>query len=170
MIQRAVWYLTPRSWRKPLHRYVKDVDTTFGSFIRGQILVSLCVGILSSIALWIVGVPYAFLLGLFIGAADMIPYFGAFIGSLPALITALLESWKLALLTALAIIIVQQIEGNILSPVIVGRTLQLHPLLIIFALLVGAELGGIIGLLIAVPLLAIAKVTLIHIRLYLMKH
>ncbi len=170
LIEKVAWYITPRKWRHGLKQYVIDVDHTFGSFIRGQLLVSLAVAILSSLALWLIGVPYPFLLGLFIGATDMIPYFGSFIGAVPAVTVALLESWQLALFVVVAIIIVQQIEGNVLSPVIVGRTLHLHPILIILALLIGVELGGVIGLLIAVPTLAIVKVTLVHIRLYFINH
>lgn len=168
LIVRAAWYLTPRQWRKPLQRYIKDVDHTFGSFIRGQLLVSLSVAILTIIGLWLLGVPYPILLGLFIGAADLIPYFGAFIGAAPAVMVAMLESSQLALYTVILIVVIQQIEGNLLSPLIVGKTLHLHPMLIILALLIGVEVGGVIGLLVAVPTLAIGKVTLLHLRLHLM--
>ncbi|NEU31582.1 AI-2E family transporter [bacterium LRH843] len=168
LIQKAAWYLTPRNWRKSLQRYVKDVDTTFGSFIRGQLLVSLTIGVLSMIGLWIIGVPYPILLGLFIGIADLIPYFGAFIGAAPAVIIALLESWQLALFTIILIFILQQIEGNILAPFIVGKSLSLHPMFIIISLLIGVEIGGVVGLLLAVPTLAVGKVTLLHIRHHLM--
>lgn len=168
LIQKAAWYVTPRKWRKSLQRYVKDVDHTFGSFIRGQLLVSLSVAIISMVGLWVIGVPYPILLGLFIGAADLIPYFGAFIGAIPAVVVALLESWQLGLFATIFIVVLQQIEGNLLSPLIVGKTLHLHPMLIIIALLVGIETGGVIGLLVAVPALAIGKVTLLHLRLHLM--
>lgn len=168
LIQRAAWYLTPRKWRKPLQRYIKDIDHTFGSFIRGQVLVSISVAVIAMVGLWLIGVPYPILLGLFIGAADLIPYFGAFIGAVPAVIVAILESWQLALYTVFFIFVMQQIEGNLLSPIIVGKQLHLHPLLIILALLIGVEIGGVIGLLVAVPVLAIGKVTLLHLRLHLM--
>lgn len=168
LVEKTAWYVTPRKWRQPLHRYLKDLDQTFGSFIRGQLLVSLSVAVLSVIGLWLLGVPYPILLGLFIGAADLIPYFGAFIGAAPAIIVALLESWQLAIFTAILLIVIQQVEGNVLSPFIVGKTLHLHPMLIIIALLVGIQTGGVIGLLVAVPMLAVAKVTLWHFRLHLM--
>ncbi|MEK4564425.1 AI-2E family transporter [Alkalihalobacillus sp. FSL R5-0424] len=164
LIKKTVWYLTPTKWRKPLALYGKDVDHTFGSYIRGQMLVAAGVATLSIIGLWIVGVPYSVLLGLFIGGTNIIPYFGAIIGMVPALIAALLISWEKALYTLIILAVIQQIEGNVLSPLIVGRTLHLHPLFIILALLVGVELGGIIGLLLAVPLLAVLKVTLLHVR------
>ncbi|ARK29243.1 AI-2E family transporter [Halalkalibacter krulwichiae] len=169
LLQKAAWYLTPRKWRSGLKRYMRDVDYTFGSYIRGQLLVSLSVFIISTIGLWILGVPYPIVLGFFMGVMDLIPYFGPFIGAIPAVIIAFLQSWQLGLLTILLIFIIQQIEGNILSPVIVGKTLHLHPALIILALLVGAEVGGFLGMLIAVPILAIGKVTLLHTRLHFMK-
>jgi predicted PurR-regulated permease PerM len=169
LIRKMSWYLTPRKWRAPLKRYIKDVDHTFGSYIRGQILVSLSVFIISTIGLWIIGVPYPILLGLFMGAMDLIPYFGPFIGAVPAVVIAFLQSWQLGIATIILIFVIQQIEGNILSPVIVGKTLHLHPALIILALLVGVEVGGFIGMLIAVPVLAIGKVTLVHLRLHFMK-
>ena len=164
LIKKSVWYLTPAKWRRSLSYYAKDVDHTFGSYIRGQLLVAAVVAILSMIGLWFIGVPYAVLFGLFIGATDIIPYFGAIIGAAPALIAALLISWDKGLYTLILLVVIQQIEGNLLSPLIVGKTLHLHPMLIVLALLVGVELGGILGLLIAVPVLAVLKVTLLHVR------
>lgn len=167
LLQRVGFYVTPRKWRTMTRLYLKDVDKTFGSYLRGQLLVALCVGGLSTIALLVLGVPYAFLLGIFIGATNFIPYFGAFIGAIPAVGSALLVSPSLALFTAISIFVTQQIEGNVLSPLIVGKTVHLHPILIILALLIGVEVGGIVGLLVAVPVTAIAKVTLLHIRTYM---
>ncbi|MFS0786213.1 AI-2E family transporter [Shouchella sp. 1P09AA] len=167
LLQRVGFYITPKKWREKMRLYLKDVDKTFGSYLRGQLLVAVCVGGLSTIALWVLGVPYALLLGLFIGATDLIPYFGAFIGAIPAVGSALLDSPQLALFTAISIFVIQQIEGNVLSPLIVGKTVHLHPILIILALLVGVEVGGVIGLLVAVPITAIAKVTILHIRNYI---
>ncbi|WP_227934852.1 AI-2E family transporter [Alkalihalobacillus deserti] len=169
LIQKSTWYLTPRKWRSALKRYIKDVDYTFGSYIRGQLLVSLSVFIISTIGLWVVGVPYPIVLGFFMGIMDLIPYFGPFIGAVPAVVIAFLQSWQLGMFTIILIFVIQQIEGNILSPLIVGKTLHLHPALIILALLVGVEVGGFIGMLIAIPILAIGKVTLLHIRLHFMK-
>ncbi|TSB45834.1 AI-2E family transporter [Alkalicoccobacillus porphyridii] len=166
LLKKVVWYVTPPKWRKRLSLYAKDVDHSFGSFIRGQLLVALIVALLSIIGLWLLGVPYAVLLGLFIGATDIIPYFGAIIGAVPALITAFLISWEKGLYTLIVLVVIQQLEGNVLSPIIVGRTLHLHPMMIVLALLIGVELGGIWGMLLAVPGLAVLKVTLLHVREY----
>lgn len=164
LMEKVVWYLTPRQWRKKGSYLLKDIDKSLGNFIRGQILVSLSAGILTMIGLWIIDVPYPIILGIFVGITDIIPFFGPFIGMLPALLVALFQSGKLFFLTLLVIFIVQQIEGNILSPIIVGKTLRLHPALIMFALIAGIEIGGVAGLILAVPLLSIAKVVVLHIR------
>lgn len=164
LMEKVIWYFTPREWRKKGYALLKDIDVTLGNFIRGQVIVSLFAGILSAIALALIGVNYALILGLFIGVTNIIPYFGPIIGIIPAALVALFESWQKSLLTIIVLLIVQQIEGNILSPIIVGKTLQLHPVLIMFALLFGVEIGGIVGLILAVPLLAILKVIILHIR------
>lgn len=162
LIKKSAWYVTPRQWRKPLVNYMKDIDKTIGRFIRGQLLVAVAVSMIAMIGLALLGVPYPIALGLFIGIADLIPFFGAFLGAIPAILIALLESWKLAVATTIFIFVLQQLEGNFLAPYIVGKTLALHPILIIIALLVGVEVGGVAGLLFAVPILAISKVTLQH--------
>ncbi|WP_078552691.1 AI-2E family transporter [Bacillus alkalicellulosilyticus] len=164
LIEKVAWYLTPKRWRKEGIAFIRDVDHSFGNYIRGQILVSLSVGILATIGLWIIGMPYPILLGMFIGMMDIIPYFGAFMGAVPAVLVAALQSWNMVLLTVLVIFVLQQVEGNILSPVIVGKTLHMHPVLIMLALIVGIEIGGILGLVLAVPTLAIVKVVLLHLR------
>ncbi|BAB04985.1 AI-2E family transporter [Halalkalibacterium halodurans] len=169
LIERAAWYVTPRKWRPSLKRYVRDVDRSFGRYIRGQLLVALSVAVVSMMALWLIGVPYPILLGGFIGATNIIPYFGAFIGAVPALVFAYFESWPVLLATAIALFLLQQLEGNVLSPLIVGHSLHLHPITIILALLVGVEVGGVIGLILAVPILAVLKVTFIHLRLHVSK-
>ncbi|KYG31895.1 AI-2E family transporter [Alkalihalobacillus trypoxylicola] len=169
MVQKAAWYMTPKKWRLSLQRYIKDVDHSIGNYIRGQLLVSFCVFVLATIGLWILGVPYAVLLGLFIGAVDIIPYFGPIIGAIPAVLFAFMNSFQTGIFTIIVLFVIQQIEGNILSPLIVGRTLHMHPIFIIFALLIGVEAGGLFGLLLAVPILAVIKVTLWHIRLHFLK-
>ncbi|MBU8905535.1 AI-2E family transporter [Desertibacillus haloalkaliphilus] len=169
LVEKTAWYLTPRKWREESIAFIHDVDKSFGRYIRGQILVSLSVGLLAMTGLWLIGMPYPVLLGIFIGMTDIIPYFGAFLGAVPALIVAAMQSMEMLLYTAIVIFVLQQVEGNILSPVIVGKTLHMHPVLIMLALIIGIEIGGIFGLVLAVPTLAIIKVILLHVRANLMK-
>ncbi|QQK79579.1 AI-2E family transporter [Salicibibacter cibi] len=153
--EKAATYVIPERWQKNGKKFVQAVDHALGFYIRGQIVVSLCVGVLSIVALWIVQLPYPLILGIFMGMTDLIPYVGPYIGAVPAVIVALGMSWKTVLFTVIAITIVQQLESNVLSPYIMGKSAHLHPLLILLALLIGYEFAGFIGLLIAVPLFVI---------------
>ena len=170
-IKKVVWYLTPRKWRKVGAHFLRDVDKSLGSYIRGQIFVCIVIGALSTILFWIFHMKYPLLLGLIIGITNIIPYFGPVIGAIPALIIASALSVKMMIITVCIILGMQFLEGNILSPLIVGKSLHMHPLVIMLALLLGEELGGILGLILSIPILAIFKVGFVHIRKYILdKH
>lgn len=105
---------------------------------------------------------YPLLLGFIIGVTNVIPYFGPIIGAIPAVIIAATLSGKMVIISLVIIFILQFLEGNILSPFIVGKSLHMHPLFIMFSLLAGGEIGGILGLILAVPILSISKVAILH--------
>ncbi|MBU8879495.1 AI-2E family transporter [Bacillus sp. FJAT-29790] len=169
LMKRTVWYLTPRKWRQEGILFLRDVDKSLGGYIRGQLLVCVAVGAVSALIFWIVGMKYPLLLGLIIGITNVIPYFGPIFGAIPAVIIAATISIKMILISVVIILILQFVEGNILSPFIVGKSLDMHPLVIMFALLAGGEVGGVLGLIIAVPVLAVLKVSLVHARSHFMK-
>jgi predicted PurR-regulated permease PerM len=169
-IKKAVWYLTPRRYRKSGIRFLKDIDQSLGNYIRGQLLVCLIVGVISTIGFWMIGMKYPLLLGIIVGITNIIPYFGPIIGAVPAILIAVTISGKMVLFVAILIFSLQFIEGNILSPLIVGKSLHMHPVFIMFALLAGGEIGGVAGLILAVPMLAILKVVLLHARAHFTKH
>ena len=170
-IKKVVWYLTPRKWRQGGAHFLRDVDKSLGSYIRGQIFVCIVIGSLSAILFWIFHMKYPLLLGLIIGITNVIPYFGPVIGAIPAVIIASALSVKMIIITVCIILVMQFLEGNILSPLIVGKSLHMHPLVIMLALLLGGEMGGILGLILSVPILAILKVGFVHIRKYFLdKH
>jgi predicted PurR-regulated permease PerM len=162
LLKKAVWYLTPRSWRQEGALFLRDVDSSLGNYIRGQLLVCVLVGAISAILFWLVGLHYPLLLGFIIGVTNVIPYFGPIIGAIPAVIIAATMSGKMVIISLIIIFVLQFLEGNILSPMIVGKSLHMHPLLIMFALIAGGEIGGVAGLIVAVPVLSIIKVALIH--------
>ncbi|UTR14282.1 AI-2E family transporter [Salipaludibacillus sp. LMS25] len=164
LLKKTVWYLTPKQMRAEGRQLVKEVDQTLGSYIRGQLIVCLIVGLLAWLGFWIINMPYGTLLAIVIGITNVIPYFGPILGTVPVVLLALTESPLLVVGGLAIILIIQLIEGNILAPVIIGKSIHTHPLLIILALVVGNEIGGIIGLIVAVPLLAVAKVLLLHFR------
>ncbi len=163
-VNRAAWYVTPRSWRAPLIKFLRDADKTLGNYIRGQLLVCLFIGVFAFIGLWAAGMPYPLLLAFIIGITNVIPYFGPIIGALPAVIIALTISVKMVVIVIAIIFILQILEGNLLSPLIVGRTLHIHPAAIMFALLLGEQVGGIAGLILAVPAFGVLKTAVLHIH------
>src|SRR5690606_33646614 len=121
---------------------------------------------LAYIGYLVIGLPYALLLAALVALFNIIPYLGPFFGAIPAILVALSVSYKMVFYVIIVNLVVQMLEGNVISPQIVGRTLHMHPLLIIFALLVGGEVGGILGMILAVPFFAVGKVILEHVALH----
>lgn len=166
VFERTLLTYVPKSHRKHAVRLLKDIDHALGSYIRGQFLVCVIVGTLAYIGYLIIGIPYPLLLASVVAVTNIIPYLGPFFGAAPALIVASTVSIKMMLLVAIVNTLCQILEGNIISPQVVGRTLHMHPLSIIFALLVGGELAGIVGMILAVPIFAAVKVIVQHIFAY----
>ncbi len=156
-LKKAFWSFIPERWRKPAHYFIIKVDESLGNYIRGQLIVCLTVGIVSSFFFWLMKLEYPLLLGSFIGITNVIPYFGPIIGIVPAVAVAVHHSVKMIIFVILFVFGLQFLEGNVLSPLIVGKSLRMHPLLIIFSILIGGEAGGIIGLIVAVPIVAVIK-------------
>ncbi|QYR23431.1 AI-2E family transporter [Paenibacillus sp. sptzw28] len=166
VFERTVLTYVPRPHRKHAIRLFKDIDNALGSYIRGQFLVCLIVGILAYIGYVIIGMPYPLLLASVVAVTNIIPYLGPFFGAAPALVMASTISLKMMVLVVVVNTACQILESNVVSPQVVGRTLHMHPLSIIFALLVGGEIAGMIGMILAVPIFAALKVVLQHIFSY----
>lgn len=162
-----------RLWRKTLHvilpmkanaivtETLRDINRVVSRFLRGQLLDALLIAILSSVAFSIIGLEFAVFLGCFAGICNIIPYFGPIISTVPAALIGLVtEGFSQAFLAILAMIIVQQIDSNFLYPRIVGSTVGLHPLFILISVTVGGYYGGILGMVLAVPIAGIIKVLL----------
>lgn len=157
-LQRAAIQLIPRPYRRKTLVTLRDVNDVLAKYLHGQMVVALLVGVLAYVGYWLIGMPYPFVLAAAVGLTNVVPYVGPLIGAAPAVLVALTLSMRTVLLVVAVNLLIQMIEGNILSPNIVGRSLRLHPLAIIFALLAGEALGGIVGLIFAVPTLAVLKV------------
>jgi predicted PurR-regulated permease PerM len=157
----------PPAYRKQVLGLLRDVNESLGNYIHGQLTVALIVGACAYLGYWFIEMPYPFVLASFVCLTNVIPYIGPIIGAAPALVIALTISTKMVLLVLAINAVIQVIEGNILSPNIVGRSLHMHPLLIIFALLAGEAIGGIIGLIFAVPVVVVCKVVISRIALIL---
>lgn len=153
----------PRRWRATLS-LLADVDKVVGGFIRGQLLVALSVGVLVVIALLVLHVRYAFFLGLIAAIGDLVPYVGAILAFLPAFTIAWTGNGLLnALLVLAAFVVIFQAEGHLLAPNIVSKTVRLSPFVVLVALLVGGDLGGLFGLLVAIPVAGILRVVALRV-------
>lgn len=155
--------MIPKSKRSKFIILLRDIDNVFGKYIRGQITIAGFVGIFTTMALVLINVKYAFLLGAFAGIANIIPYFGPFIGIIPTILFSLLDSTAKALYAAGAFIFIQQVESGVLTPKIIGKSVGIHPVYVIMSLITGGKLFGVIGLIMAVPVLAAIKLTLRHV-------
>lgn len=150
--------------------YVRGLQTSFGKFVRGQALLGATIGLACGLAIWILswdvvgvwpeGGQYALLFGVWAGVTEVIPYVGPFLGAVPPVIAAFFHSPITALWVIVIYLVIQQLESHILAPNIVGSSVGVHPLVVIFALLAGAQIGGIIGMLASLPLLSMLKHTL----------
>ena len=135
------------------------IHEVFSKFIRGQLLEAFFVGILSSIALAIIGLNYSFVIGPIAGICNMIPYVGPVVGTVLAVIIALLSGSPIKVVYAIiAMIVVQQIDNNLLAPKIVGDSVGLHPVFTMLAILIGANVGGFLGMLFSVQLIDSIKI------------
>lgn len=128
------------------------LDTVLKVYIRGQFLTTLIVGLLIGIGLSLLGFEAAFLLGLIAGVFNLIPYFGPVLGAIPVVVLALIKSPWIALYVVILFFVVNQIEVMFLVPRIIGGGLKIHPITVVYLILLGSKIGGLVGMVFAVPL------------------
>ena len=157
-----VHVLLPRNVEPTTLRLVNESDTVLGAFIRGQIMVMLCLSIIYSVGLGIVGLDLALLIGVIAGLVSFVPYLGFIIGIVLAGFASLLQFGDVTHLVYVVIVfgIGQAAEGMVLTPMLVGDKIGLHPVAVIFAVLAGGQLFGFVGVLIALPVAAVIMVLL----------
>ena len=149
----------PRERHRQLESVLQHVGLKFGGWLRGQLFLGLIIGVAAGIGAWILGLPYPFLLGVVAGVTELIPLIGPVLGAIPAVLVALFigPAWRI-----IAVIVfftmIQQTEGNILVPRVMKQAVGLSPLLTLVAIMIGANLMGIIGALLAVPIAAALQV------------
>jgi predicted PurR-regulated permease PerM len=161
--------LAPRHHEQDIAAIIKDIDSTLSSYIKGQLLVSLFVGVFMYLGYLLIGLKFALVLALFAVVTNVIPFLGPFIGVFPALLVGLIQDPFMAVKVALVTLVVQQVEGNILSPQIMGKQLRIHPLTIILIVLMAGAAFGFIGLLLAIPTYAVTKTIISNLyRIYLL--
>lgn len=153
----------PKSKEKEIRSVLHDMDKALGGYIQGQLIVSSVVGILLLIGYLIIGLDYALILALFGMATNVIPFLGPFIAATPAIIVAFFQDPIMAVYVVIVMVVAQQIESNLVSPQVMGKTLNVHPLTIILLILVGGNLAGVLGMILIIPTYAVLKVVVLHI-------
>jgi predicted PurR-regulated permease PerM len=157
-LQRYALAFVPAERRKHAHRVWNAAETRLGMWVRGQLILMATIGLMTSIAYTVLGVPASLLLGLFAALAEAIPIVGPLIGAIPAVLVAATVSPQLALVVTGVYIVIQLIEGNVLVPIVMRNTIGISPFLVILSVLIGGAAGGFAGALLAVPIAAAGEV------------
>lgn len=166
----AIVKFLPGSYRNEGLQILRNTSNTLASYIQGQITVAFFVGTLAFIGYLIIDLPYALILAIVVSITNIIPYVGPFLGAAPAVIIGFFDSPTTGLLAIIVIFIAQQIEGNLLSPLIIGKKLDTHPATIIILLLVAGNLAGILGMILAIPVYAVVKTLVLNITSLIKLH
>lgn len=159
----------------PEDDYPTRVVSAVAGYVRGQLLFSLIMGASAAFVLWILGLvgvfeagrTYAVFFGVFFGLMELVPFIGPVLGALPPMLVALFQDPLTAVWVVIAFVALQQLEGHVVAPNVFSRALRINPLIVIFALLFGAELYGIIGALVALPVAAMLRETVVYLREHL---
>lgn len=155
--------LFPEKQRENIKGLLQQLNKTLSDYISGQAIECLFVGTFTFLGYLLIGVDYAFLFGVIAGLTNLIPYLGPYLGLAPALIYTFFDSPTRALLCIVVVIIVQQIDGNVIYPNVIGKSLNIHPLTIILILLVAGNLSGILGVFLGVPVYAILRTLVVFV-------
>ncbi|MGY3723892.1 Predicted PurR-regulated permease PerM [Granulicatella balaenopterae] len=160
----------PTKSRKKIIEVFSEMNDQISQYIRGQITVALAVAIMFMIGYAIIGLPYGMTIAILAGMLNIIPYVGSFFGMVPAVIVAFVHSPWMLLQVIIVFSIEQTIEGRILSPLILGNSLKIHPATILFILLTAGRLFGLVGLLLGIPGYAVLKVIVTHLFAWYKEH
>ena len=156
----------PLEMRNKVSLIIEEIGMVVSGYIRGQILVSMVIGLMVFSGMYFLGVDYPLVLGLLATLTETIPIVGPIIGSVPAILLAYLVSPELSIKVIIFYLVIHQMENHIIVPNIMGHTVDLHPVAIIISLLIGGHLLGIVGMMLAVPVMAIVRVLVKHLWYY----
>lgn len=154
--------LLPPRLRQDTREVLSEADKQLGAYIQGQIIVAFCIGVMIYIGFLIIGMDYALLLGVLAMVTSVVPYLGPAIAITPAAIIALVTSPFMLVKLAIVWTVVQLVEGNLISPQVMGKTMFIHPVTIIFVLLTAGSLFGIAGVILGIPMYALVRVLVSH--------
>ncbi|AIS58991.1 pheromone autoinducer 2 transporter [Listeria ivanovii subsp. londoniensis] len=158
--------MLPVNGRAHTRQVLGEANHQISSYIRGQIIVSLCIGILLFIGYLIIGLPYALTLAIIAACTSIVPYLGPAIAITPAIIIAIVTSPWLLVKLIIVWCVVQLLEGKFISPQVMGKTLKVHPITILFVILIAGNLFGVLGVIFAVPGYAVLKVIVTHVFIW----
>ncbi len=156
-LRRSLLNSLPENARQDVLQMARLLDAVFSAYLRGQLFLGLVIGLTYYVGLLLLGVNFSALLGLFAGIFELVPNIGPVIGAIPAVLVALTQDPSLALWTVGFAVIVQQVENLFLTPRVLGQSINLHPAVTMVVLVIGSELGGILGLFIAPVMTAMAR-------------
>jgi predicted PurR-regulated permease PerM len=157
-VKAAYLKAAPKRYRQDARDLWDAFGYSLSRYLGGLLFVAAVQGVLAGVALWILNVPFALLLGVWISITAIIPYLGAFLGAIPAVVLAFFQSPTTGVLAVVAYVLIQQLEGNFLTPRIQGQALHVHPILVLLAVIGGGQLAGLAGVIFAVPTLAVLRV------------
>jgi predicted PurR-regulated permease PerM len=158
-VRKRIEELIPDRSRAEVEFIAHRLNAAIGGFFRGQLAVAFIVGVMASLGLWIIGLPLWLVVGMIAGVFNMIPLIGPWVGAVPGILVALAtKDLKTAILVAVVMVVVQQIDNHFITPTVMRRAVQLHPAAVMMALLAWGTIGGFFGLLLAVPLTASLKI------------
>lgn len=150
-VMRFVRSITPATYQPYVIQLMRRLKQKLGSWLRGQLLLMLIIGVMTYVGLSLLGAKYAMVLALWAGITEIVPYVGPIIGAIPAIFLALSVSPLQALLIAALYVVVQQLENNIIVPMVMRRTVGLNPIITIIAIAIGAKLAGVMGAVLSIP-------------------
>lgn len=159
-LKKFIKYIVPPKHRTYTMDLIERMQIKIGLWLRGQLLLSVIVGVLTYIGLSILGVKYALLLAIIAGVLEIIPYLGPWLAAIPAVLVSFSDSFVKVVLVVILYIIIQQLENNLIVPKLMQKMVGLNPIIVIMAILVGAKLGGVVGGLLGVPVAAAISVYL----------
>lgn len=154
----AILSIIPPKFRSDAKEIGATMNSQVGAYLKGQILVSIAVGILTFIGFFIIGMPYSGTLSIIVGVTAVVPYIGPFVAFVPAVVVAWMVSFPMLIQMCIVWVIVQMLNGHLIEPQVMGRHLVVHPLTIVIVLLVMGDLLGMFGLIFGIPIYAIVKV------------
>ncbi len=150
----------PTAWREPVGTVLSDMNGQLSNYVRGQVTVAVIIAIMFSILFSIIGLSYPITLGILAGFLNLIPYLGSFLAMIPAVILGLVAGPFMLIKVLIVFMIEQNIEGRFVTPLIIGSSLSIHPITILFVLLTSGQMYGVLGVLLGIPIYASIKVVL----------